>query len=382
MTTPTTAQRVRALVVMLLAAIALLAAGLSSQPATASPPPLGKPTRVEPLPAELWLPNTASAYRVHYVSTSHSGKPTVVTGAVFVPTGKAPKKGWPVVSWAHGTLGIADNCANSTNGRSTRDINYLAGWLAAGYAVVSTDYEGLGTPGTHLYLNGRSEAYGIIDLVRAARKVDDSLSRTWLAVGQSQGGQGVLFAGAVQHTYAPELDFRGTIATAPPSQFRDTIASYSLFGPSQPVIPNFFLVFPALEAAHPNEFEADDYVTPAGKQLMNAAETTDCYTAIATKVAGKTNSEFLDVTLDEYQKAIELIVRDGEIPIVKHREPLFIAQGTADTVVSPEAAALTAERLRAKGSEVTFKEYPGVDHLGLMPAALQDVLAFADELVG
>jgi acetyl esterase/lipase len=376
-----TIPRLRGIVLIALAAIALLAGGLSAQPATASSTQLGKPVQIEQLPVHLWLPNTARAYRVLYRSTGENGKPTIVSGAVFVPTGKAPKNGWPVVSWGHGTVGLADNCANSTNGRSARDVNYLGAWLAAGYAVVSSDYEGFGTPGTHLYLHGRSEAYGIIDMVRAARKVDSSLSDTWLAVGQSQGAQGVLFAGALEHDYARELDFRGTIATAPPTQFRDTIASYSLFGASQPVIANFFLVYPAIEAANPGTFEADDYVTPAGKELMTRGETTDCFTALAVASAGKTNGEYFDVSLGEYQRAVDLLIPHAEIPIAKHREPLFIAQGTADTVVSPEAAELTADRLRAKGNDVTFKSYPGVDHLGLMPAALQDVLAFANELV-
>lgn len=380
-TSITTRMRVLALVV--LATIALLAGGLSSPEASASHDVanLGKIVKIEDLPTALWMPHTARAYRVHYVSTGYSGKQIVVTGAVFVPAGKAPRGGWPVVSWAHGTIGIADNCANSFNGRSARDVNYLAGWLGAGYAVVSTDYEGLGTPGTHLYLNGKSEAYGIIDMVRAGRKVDASLSRTWFAIGQSQGAQGVLFAGAMEQKYAPELDFRGSIATAPPSQYRDTIASYSLFGPDLPVVPNFIIVFPAIEAAHPKEFKASDYLTPAGMEITQAAMTTDCFTALATKSAGKKNSDFFNVTLAEYQQAIDLIVRDSEIPIVKHRRPIFIAQGTVDTVVSPPAAAVTADRLRAKGSNVTYKEYPGIDHLGLMPAAMTDVIAWADDRV-
>lgn len=375
------AHKLRTLVLIAMAAIALLVGGFSAQPATASSAQLGKPVKIEQLPTALWLPNTAKAYRVHYVSTGQNGKQTVVSGAVFIPTGKAPKKGWPVVSWGHGTVGIADTCANSTAGRSARDTNYLGALLGAGYAVVSSDYEGFGTPGTHLYLYGKSEGYGIIDMVRAARKVDSSLSRTWLAVGQSQGAQGVLFAGAMEHKYAPELDFRGTIATAPPTQFRDTIASYTVLAKSAPVIPNFFLVFPAIEAAHPGKFEADDYVTPAGKELMSKAEKSDCYSALAVASAGKTNGEYFDVSLGEYQKIADLFMPNAEIPIVKHHKPLFIAQGTVDTVVSPEAAELTADRLRAKGNDVTFKSYPGVDHLGLMPAALQDVLAFADELV-
>ncbi|MFI7705483.1 hypothetical protein [Nonomuraea sp. NPDC049480] len=118
-----------------------------------------KPGRVlsaQPLPASLWLPGTAAAHRIRYTSTGLSGRPVAVAGAVFIPEGTAPRHGWPVVSWAHGTVGIADGCAQSVGGRSARDITYLSAWLRAGYAVVATEYKGLGTPGPHPYLHGAS----------------------------------------------------------------------------------------------------------------------------------------------------------------------------------------------------------------------------------
>ena len=52
----------------------------------------------------------------------------------------------------------------------------LQRWLKAGYAVVRTDYEGLGTPGVHPYLVGRSEGRSVLDAVRAARALDPRLS--------------------------------------------------------------------------------------------------------------------------------------------------------------------------------------------------------------
>jgi hypothetical protein len=91
-----------------------------------------------------------------YRSTAVNGKPNAVSGSLTVPKGKAPKGGWPVVSYAHGTTGSADACAPS-RGYDTRGIvSYayplLRRWLRAGYAVVRTDYDGLGTPGVHGYL--------------------------------------------------------------------------------------------------------------------------------------------------------------------------------------------------------------------------------------
>ena len=50
---------------------------------------------------------------------------------------------------------------------STKDL--ISKLLAAGYVVVAPDYEGLGTPGIHPFLNVKSEAFSITDAVVAAR---------------------------------------------------------------------------------------------------------------------------------------------------------------------------------------------------------------------
>ena len=49
-----------------------------------------------------------------------------------------------MITWAHGTVGIADACAPSRIGMPANyDSPLLNSWLKAGYAVVRTDYEGL-----------------------------------------------------------------------------------------------------------------------------------------------------------------------------------------------------------------------------------------------
>ena len=113
--------------------------------------------------------HAASAQRILYTSLDGiDGKtPIVVSGALFIPKGKAPAGGWPVASWGHGTVGVADICAPSWAGRSYRDVQYLNRWLAEGYAIVATDYQGLGVPGGHPLLNNRMAAYGILDAAKA-----------------------------------------------------------------------------------------------------------------------------------------------------------------------------------------------------------------------
>lgn len=99
---------------------------------------------------------------------------TQATALVFTPKGTPPAKGWPIVAWAHGTTGVADQCAPSRNELNPDIKDMIAGFLQAGYMVVAPDYEGLGEPsGTelHPFLNLKSEAYSITDAVVAAKKI-------------------------------------------------------------------------------------------------------------------------------------------------------------------------------------------------------------------
>jgi pimeloyl-ACP methyl ester carboxylesterase len=165
---------------------------------------------------------------VLYRSIGVAGKGVAVSGTVTVPKGPVPKGGWPVITWAHGTTGIADQCApsrdskaNAAHGLTAYAYPLLQRWLKAGYALVRTDYEGLGTPGDHPYLNGRSEGYAVLDAVRAARRLDKRLSRRVVIAGHSQGGQSALWAASLARRWTPELKVRGTVALAPVSHLAE-----------------------------------------------------------------------------------------------------------------------------------------------------------------
>ncbi|KAA5604129.1 alpha/beta fold hydrolase, partial [Pseudomonas aeruginosa] len=91
--------------------------------------------------------------------------------------------------------------------------------LAAGYVVVAPDYEGLGTPGIHPFLNVKSEAFSITDAVVATRNYLSQCnlltSKKWVTVGHSQGGHAAL--GAAHYASRAQLDYKGTVAVAPAS---------------------------------------------------------------------------------------------------------------------------------------------------------------------
>ena len=171
------------------------------------------------------LPHAARTQLVLYRSTGVTGRPVAVSGDVAVPKTRAPKSGWPVVAWDHGTTGIADSCAPSRTGAggdlTTYNQKLLDGFLKAGYAVVSTDYEGLGTPGVHPYLIGKSEGRSTLDMIRAARELDPRIGRRIAITGHSQGGHAALWAAALAHSWTPELKLRATVPFAPASHIAD-----------------------------------------------------------------------------------------------------------------------------------------------------------------
>ena len=127
---------------------------------------------------------------VLYAQEAHDGAGLVgVSGIVSVPKGEAPVGGWPVISWGHGSTGMADRCAPSWDKvKPDNDFvneQFVGEWIGKGYAVVRSDYEGLGTPGDHPYLIGPSAGRSVLGIVAAARELDSDLSNNVVLVGHS-----------------------------------------------------------------------------------------------------------------------------------------------------------------------------------------------------
>lgn len=154
-----------------------------------------------------------------YKMLGQSGQEVQATSLVFTPNTPPPVGGWPIVVWAHGTTGVADACAPSKAALADSTKDLISKLLAAGYVVVAPDYEGLGTPGIHPFLNVKSEAFSITDAVVATRNYLSQrnllTSKKWVTVGHSQGGHAAL--GAAQYASRAQLDYKGTVAVAPAS---------------------------------------------------------------------------------------------------------------------------------------------------------------------
>lgn len=351
----------------------------ASGPAVAADLEAGQLLTHSPLTSAAALPSAASTQLITYVSENAAGEPIVVSGTVAIPSTPAPEGGYPVLSWAHGTSGFADACAPSldtadgpVHGYFSVATDYLDTWVAQGYAVVQTDYEGLGTPGGHTYLDGTSEANTVIDIVRAARQLDDSLGTDWLVMGHSQGGQATLFAAQDGPERAPELTLKGAVAMAPGGAAIPGLLQAIAAGAEVPAVAGSFLpvIMLGAQAGDPS-IDPEALLTEAAQPLLTTART-GCLAQLG---------EVEPVPSDQ------LIAPDADLaPILAYlsrqdpgkvtpQVPTMIAQGSADAVVSkPEVDGVVADLCAVV--PVDYRVYEGQDHRGAITASAEDTAAF------
>ena len=358
---PRTLKRMYLRMLAAVVAIAVCAMTAATPLATAAEAP-GTVTEARPLPPETWIPGAASGVAVTYRTLGPQNRPATSTGALFTPPGTPPPGGWPVVSWAHGAVGISDTCAPTVTGKIGGP--YLGRWLAQGYAIVATDYVGLGTDGVHPYLDGRSEAHSVVDMVRAGVATEPTLSRKWVTLGQSQGGQAAMVTATIATSYAPELDYRGTVALGVPSNIENLAV---LGGPGFPQLPltgtTTFIAYAlaGLRAARP-DVGVDAYLSARGREVLTLAEEL-CYEEANAAIGATSIGDLFARRLDA---PILAALREMlAIPVRAYNRPLFLGQGLFDTVVPSPLTFKLAADLALAGQRFTFRVYP-TGHLETM----------------
>ncbi|MDD7974965.1 lipase family protein [Acinetobacter baumannii] len=168
--------------------------------------------------------NASSIKVMTYNMANVQGKTATATAMVLFPKATQPKDGYRVVVWEHGTVGVGDGCAPSKNAINPRFKILAESLLAAGYVIVAPDYEGLGTPGVHPYLNLSSEAKSALAAVKAVKEhYGAQLKGDWMSIGQSQGGHASLGTAEFANT---DVSYKGAVAGAPASSLGTIIQIY------------------------------------------------------------------------------------------------------------------------------------------------------------
>ncbi|WP_190131234.1 lipase family protein [Streptomyces mashuensis] len=335
------------------------------------------PTSFHPLPGQ---PTNTKAWRITYRSTTAKGAPNVVSGTVIVPQdGRTGPR--PLVTYAVGTVGLADRCAPSAGfpKGTTLEANLIQQLTWRGWAVAVTDYEGLGTPGDHTYAVGRAEGHAVLDMARAAQRLPQAgIGRNGPVgiMGYSQGGQASSWAAELHDSYAPELDVRGTVTGGVPADMLKT-AEFS----SGNVGAGLVLMAAAGQNAAYPELRLDQYLNDKGRRYVDFM---------------KNNCVVIDVAAGMFQRIEDVTVRnplhEADWQRVLHQSdlgthapdrPVYLYHGLLDELIPYGAGRQLRADWCGRGATVQWKTLPlGAHVTGVIAEAIPAANWLAERFAG
>ena len=336
--------------------------------------PAGQVIWARQLTGSAALPGAAENLLVLHHSRTPAGQDTAVSGTVSVPQGQPPAAGWPVLSWAHGTTGVADSCAPSRDapGHPAHICTQIADtvldlWVRRGWVVVKTDYAGLGTPGPHPYLVGAAAARDTVGIVIAARQLHPGIGRRWVVMGHSQGGHAALFAAALAPAEIPGLDLIGAVAIAPTGGAHDVIAD--LRDGRAPASALGFLALALLGvAAADRDLRLEELLNRPALRLLAMAETDGIDDLIAAGSRPRLSPANVFQPGADLEPLLKALAANDPAAL-RLRTPMLIVQGSDDPITAPARTDYITRCLNANGATLDYHVYPGRGHFDVIAAA-------------
>jgi pimeloyl-ACP methyl ester carboxylesterase len=339
----------------------------------------------------------AQAWRIAYISSDVAERKTIVTGTIISPIGSAPKEGRPILAWAHGTTGSAQNCGPSqiidptaplneyflADGNSWTDygIPNVEQFIQEGYVVVATDYQGLGGGGKHQYAVAATNGRDVINSARAASSMKEvGAGKKTIVYGWSQGGGATIAAASLldyqklQGTAADNLQYLGFVGLAPDDQAimlqnppTDEVGATKLINEfTQENVPNVFLFAHYVmglwgtQAAYPN-LKLTDILTDEGAAFVDKLSNNKCVHVMADSFNYAYGDQYKSLLKPSASNSLPWIKAfiDGSVKPVKPEAPVVIYWGTKDTAVPPIEHELYQKQMCAMGANIGRIQLPG-----------------------
>jgi hypothetical protein len=345
----------------------------------------GALVRSESLKPALSLPGLegkslpGKATRIMYKTTDSNGRPAAVTGSFLEPSATWTGRGArPLVVVAPGTMGQGDQCSTSLglekgfvigfDGKAASlsvsyEILSIYQLLSKGFAVVQTDYVGLGTTDrVHTYVNRVDEGHAVLDAARAVRALPGASVTAGTPVGlygYSQGGGAVAAAAELQPAYAPDVAVKATYAGAAPANLTDVTAAIDgseLVAALGWSINGFVYSNPAFRGL------LDKYLSDSGRAVLQDTAT-QCVGDGVIGYANKKSSTWTTTgesvsQIIAQEPAIKAFVDQQRIGLLKPVGAVRVATGISDNLVPHKQARQLAADWCRLGGNVT---YQGVD---------------------
>jgi hypothetical protein len=329
---------------------------------TPDPLPPGKPgelirsTEFE----EYHLPPGVSAIRLLYHSRSASGDDVATSGVVLFPEEEEPPAGgWPVIAWAHGWSGVARECAPSL-ARNLQRGPFLSMYVHLGYAVVSTDYSGLGTSFRSAFADAPSNAWDVIYSIPAARRAVPQLGSRWIAMGTDEGGMAVAHVAELEYEIH-DPNYLGSIAISGLADLEDLYQVLSNLSDELPM----FLAY-GIKTVYP-QFEVSDILTDKALPLYQKIGQTCSEKELVQKfsAAGMLKPNW------ESNQFVQHYFRRNRLGLSPANAPLLVISSETDLATTKLVGRLCKQRDR-----VQFEKYPEDDPGKVIGDSVRDQIAW------
>lgn len=313
----------------------------------------------------------ASNVRFIYHSTDNNNRDQVVSGLYVKPTTPPPAGGFPLITLAHGTTGTNQRCGISqtpfepnTPAYSTYSTQILP-LVQQGYAVVATDYQGMGAPGDPSYLVGQIEGRNTLDAVRAVHNWQPDVNKNKTVIwGHSQGGHSSAFAAQIAHTYAPELQIQGAAVLAPGLLPSLPVAVQSLISNPEPSGQTGFVMMIAASWSkiYSTQMQPSTILTPEGVAKLPAVNET-CGNQVYDLFQQAPMSTFVN---DPVPAIFYTLATENTPGSEKIQMPIIMVQGMKDTTIIPQLTLAFDKQLCEMNNTVDFHIYPNDTHPGVV----------------
>ncbi len=355
---------------------------------------LGQVIKQETIPTSI---KGAQAWRMAYISSDVNERQTIATALVVAPIGKTPAGGRPILAWAHGTTGTAQNCGPSqvTNPAVPLNQYFLVGgnsWtdygipnleelIKEGYVVVATDYQGLGGGGKHQYAVAGTNGRDLINSARAAISMKDTgAGKRTIFYGWSQGGGATIAAASLgdylnkKGSVTDDLQVLGFVAMAPDdaavmiqNATKDQASAdkainglIQLFSDNVFNFSHFAMTMWGTQAAYPN-LKLSDIFTDQGSKVIDQVLSNKCMHVIADTFNYTYGNQFKTLLRDKPVNTMAWVksLIGGSVLPVKPVAPVVIYWGTKDTAVPPIMHELYQKQMCALGGNIERIQLPG-----------------------
>lgn len=304
------------------------------------------------------LPGDVNAVRILYHSRSAGGNDVATSGVVLYPDKKPPTGGWPIIAWAHSWVGAARDCAQSLD-RDLQHGPFLTMYVHLGYAVVATDYTGLGAGLRSAFADTSSNALDVIYSVPAARRAVPQLGIRWIAMGTSEGGTAAASVAEIESDMR-DPHYLGSVVI---SHLADPEVLYASAGGEAPILLAY-----GIKTAYP-QFNADQILTPEAipfyQQLAKKCDQSEVRGKPAMLKPGWQQNEFVQ----------RYFVRN-RLGLKSAKSPLLVIASANDPAVDQTDKILS--RMCKQGDRIQFEKYANSDSGRVIGDSARDQMAWIE----